>query len=331
MVFADDLARFAQRSPVARVGPIVERLRRPTRVATRGRSGVGVRTVASALAARGMAVTPGGHGDVVVLVIAETLKPEERASLVVDPATLIVLNKADLTASGPGRTMAGPMSEANRRAATLEADTGVPTFAMAGLLAAGADRPLDDELVTALRAMVDTPPELSSVDGFTSGAHPVARELRSRLLDRFDRFGVAHAVVALARGADPAVLPQLWRGLSQVDAVVAGVRSGVAAFRYRELRRAVAELRVLAIRSGDDDLAGWLCGEASVMAAMAAAVEVVQAAGLRVDGGHAREAHMRRAVQWRRYGRGPINPLHRECAADIVRGSLWLLADTAPR
>jgi hypothetical protein len=32
-------------------------------------------------------------------------------------------------------------------------------------------------------------------------------------------------------------------------------------------------------------------------------------------------AHQRRAVHWRRYSRGPVSALHRNCGADIARGS----------
>jgi hypothetical protein len=39
-------------------------------------------------------------------------------------------------------------------------------------------------------------------------------------------------------------------------------------------------------------------------------------------------AHLRRAVHWRRYSRGPVDALHRSCGADIARGSLRLLGRT---
>ena len=42
-------------------------------------------------------------------------------------------------------------------------------------------------------------------------------------------------------------------------------------------------------------------------------------------------AHLRRAVHWRRYARGPVNALHRSCGADIARGSLRLLAGARRR
>jgi hypothetical protein len=61
------------------------------------------------------------------------------------------------------------------------------------------------------------------------------------------------------------------------------------------------------------------------MATMTAAVDVVTAAGLSVDRGDTAVAHLDRALAWRRYGRGPVNALHSQCSADIVRGSLRLL------
>jgi hypothetical protein len=72
-------------------------------------------------------------------------------------------------------------------------------------------------------------------------------------------------------------------------------------------------------------LFGLLNSEAAVLATMAAAVDVVEADGISVDRGDQPEAHRRRAVQWRRYGSGPVNALHRSCSADITRGSLRLL------
>jgi hypothetical protein len=52
---------------------------------------------------------------------------------------------------------------------------------------------------------------------------------------------------------------------------------------------------------------------------------VVEAVGVQVDRGDDAAAHLRRAVHWRRYSRGPVNALHRSCGADIARGSLRLL------
>jgi hypothetical protein len=61
---------------------------------------------------------------------------------------------------------------------------------------------------------------------------------------------------------------------------------------------------------------------------MAAAVDVVEAAGLSVDRGDDPSSHLRRAAHWRRYSRGPVDALHRSCGADIARGSLRLLGRT---
>ena len=95
--------------------------------------------------------------------------------------------------------------------------------------------------------------------------------------------------------------------------------------RYRRVRAAIAELHALATRSGDQELAGFLATDDTVLAVMAAAVEVVEADGMHVDRGDDRQAHRRRAVYWRRYGSGPVGALHCSCAADICRGSLRLL------
>jgi hypothetical protein len=87
----------------------------------------------------------------------------------------------------------------------------------------------------------------------------------------------------------------------------------------------MAEMQALAIELDDEGLLGLLNSEAAVLAVMAAAVDVVETDGIRVDPGEHPDAHRRRAVRWRRYGGGPVNALHRSCSADIVRGSLRLL------
>jgi hypothetical protein len=43
-----------------------------------------------------------------------------------------------------------------------------------------------------------------------------------------------------------------------------------------------------------------------------------------VDRGATAAAHLRRAVHWQRYRRGPVASTHRACGGDIVRGSLRL-------
>ena len=317
--FGAHLTRFAEAAAMPGLPPIIDRLGRPIGVAVVGRTGVGRDTVAAALRHRGVAVTADrATAEVQVLVIAEALKPEERALAVALP-TLIVLNKADLTGSRSG----GALANAHRKAADVQRRTGTPTVAIVGLLGK-ATLPLDDDLVDALRTLVSNPADLASVDAFTRGDHPVRRDVRMRLLERLDRFGIAHAVLALAGGADPATLPTLLRQLSNVDAVLSGLRACAAPVRYRRLRTALAEIHSLAVELDDEGLLGLLNSDAAVLASMAAAVDVVEADGIRVDEGDHPEAHRRRAVQWRRYGGGPVNALHRRCSADIARGSLRL-------
>src|SRR5882757_7415731 len=338
--FDEYLTRFAEPAATPGLTPIIGRLRRRIGVAVVGRTGAGRNTVAAALRHHGVAVTADpATAEVQVLVIAEALKPEESAMTVGLP-TLIVLNKADLTGSHSG----GALPNAHRRAADVQRRTGTPTVAMVGLLAAttgasgatgkttGASEAkgettgaLDDELVDALRTLVSTPADLGSVDAFTRGEHPVGGDVRTRLLERLDRFGIAHAVLALARGDEPATLPALLQRLSNVDAVLGGLRACTAPVRYRRLRAALAEIHSLAIELDAEGLFGLLNSEAAVLATMAAAVDVVEADGIRVDPGDHPDAHHHRALQWRRYGGGPVNALHGSCSADITRGSLRLL------
>jgi hypothetical protein len=317
--FEEQLTRFAEGTATPGLPQIIGRLRRSIGVAVLGRTGVGRDTVAAALRHHGVAVTVDpAAADARVLVIAEALKPEELALAATGPPTLIVLNKADLTGSRSG----GALPNAHRRAADVQRRTGMPTVAMIGLLAATG---LDDDLVDALRTLVRVPADLGTVDAFVHGDHPVGSDVRTRLLERLDRFGIAHAVLALARGDDPATLPVLLQRLSNVDAVLAGLRARTAQVRYRRLREALAEIHSLAIELDDEDLFGLLNSDAAVLAKMTAAVAVVEAEGIRVDPRDDPDAHCRRAAQWRRYGGGPVNALHRNCSADITRGSLRLL------
>ncbi|WP_347686187.1 hypothetical protein [Mycobacterium sp. B14F4] len=300
--------------------PVVRRVTAPIRVAVRGRDGVGRGTVAAALAGAGVAVTTDpAAADVGVVVIAEVLKPEDRALLdgFSGPA-VVVLNKADTTGSGTG----GPVVVAHRRAAGYRAVTGVPTVPMIALLA---DVALDDELIGALRTLRNAPADLSSADAFVAGPHPVSAPVRQRLIATLDRFGIAHAVLALDGGVAAGALSGHMRRLSGLDRVVEQVDAAAAPLHYRRIRTAVIELRALATQSGDDRLTAFLRTDTTVLAVMTAAVHVVEAAGVRVDRGDDAAAHLRRAVHWRRYGRGPVGPLHRACAADITRGSLRLL------
>jgi hypothetical protein len=296
------------------------RITAPLRVAVLGRDGVGRGTVAAALTASGVAVAPdAAAADVHVLVIAETLKPEDRALLAVaDKPIVTVLNKADLTGLGDG----GPLARAHRRAAYCRALTGVPTVPMVALLATAN---LDDELMSALRVLVTEPADLTATDAFASGRHSLPPGLRRRLLATFDRFGIASAVLALSEGADDATVSTTLRRASQVDRVIEHIDGAGAPARYDRLQSAIAELRFLAVQSDDQRLAEFLSTDQAVLGMMAAAVEVVKAAGVEVDGGDDAAAHLRRAVHWRRYSRGPVSALHRSCGADIARGSLRLL------
>ena len=86
-----------------------------------------------------------------------------------------------------------------------------------------------------------------------------------------------------SRGADTASLPALLRRLSQVDRVVAQLTATGAAVRYRRVRSALAELRALAVQSGDERLTEFLSADDTVIAVMAAAVDVIEATGVDVD------------------------------------------------
>nr|WP_192725277.1 hypothetical protein [Mycobacterium sp. OAS707] len=310
------MRRFAEHSKDPRLQPVIARLAAPIRVAVLGRGGVGRGTVAAALAASGMAVTTDATAaDVQVVVIAEAVKPEDRALLAVDKPSVTVLNKADLTGFGDG----GPLARAHRRAAEFRTLTGVPAVSMIALLATAE---LDDELMRALRVLVTEPADLTSTDAFVDAAHPVPPELRRRLLATLDRFGIASALLALGEGAE---VSSVLRRASRLDRVVEHIVAAAAPVRYRRLQTAITELRCIAVLSGDSQLADFLSTDETVLAVMSAAVDVVEAVGVQVDRGDDAAAHLRRAVRWRRYSRGPLSPLHRNCAGDIARGSLRLL------
>jgi len=315
-IFTNELTRFGERAGDPRISALTSGLSGPIRVDVRGRDGVGRAAVASALAGEGLVITGADAAEVAVVVVAEALKPEDRAMIGPIPS-LIVLNKADLAGFGAG----GPIAVADRRAADLEALTGVPTIPMVGLLAAPM---LDEELATALRALVSEPADLTSTDGFLAAEHSVARSVRERLLERLDLFGIAHGVLALGQGAQDAALPAALRRLSQLDRVMARLAAVGAEVRYRRMESVLVSLRAMAA-GGVPAVAEFLSGDDAVLAAMAAAVDVVAAEGLTVDDDDDPSAHLQRALHWHRYSRGPVNRLHRRCGADICRGSLRLL------
>jgi hypothetical protein len=322
-IFTNELTRFADRTGDARIAALIAHIDGPLWIAVRGRDGVGRGTVAAALAGIGLTVVDrDATADVDVVVVAEALKPEDSA-LIGDGPTLVVLNKADLSGFGAG----GPIAVADRRAADYQALTGAPTVAMVALLAAAA---LDDELIGALLVLTAEPADLTSTDGFLSGQHSLPRAVRARLLATVDLFGIAHGVLALRQGTDAAALPAVLRRLSQVERVVAQVAAVGAEVRYRRLCSALAELRTVAA-AGRPDVDEFLADDDAVIAVMAAAVDVVEAAGLSVDPDDEPSAHLRRAQHFHRYSRGPVNQLHSSCGADICRGSLRLLRRTQSR
>ncbi len=280
----------------------------PVRSVVLGRPGCGRRTVARALRAAGVVVAgPGQESDVDVYVVAETLKPEDRAVLT-RPARpcVAVLNKADLTGFGGE----GPVAAAAAHCERLRLTIGVPIHPLVALAAAAAlERDvLDEAVLEALRVLTADPATLACADGFLTAEHRLVRPIRERLLTHLDLFGIAHAVVALRDGADRAGVAEALRRASGVDAVLAAITRAAAPARYQRLAEDVT-----APFGGDD---------AAVAARMSAAIEVVEAAGMAVDRDDDVDAHLRRAVAWRRYSRGPVSDLQRRCAEDIVRGSL---------
>lgn len=313
--FQNVLTRFAQGCGDAAVSAVAARLAVPLLVAVSGRAGVGRTTLSRALAGAGIRTALAGDGpegspDVAVVVIAEAVKPEDQSSVAAwrdaGVPVLVVRNKADLAGRIPADALRGRLVD-------------VPVEPAVALLAAV---DLDHEMLTALRTLAAHPADLRSVDAFLDTAHPLPGDMRLRLLRALDRRGIAHSVRLLREGADPLDLPALLRELSAIHRVLDRIDALAAPVRYRRVREALTELQGLA--AGNDRLAEFLAGDDAVLAAMTAAVDVVESAGMEVDPGDDAAAHLRRAVRWRRYGRGPVSPLHRACAADIARGSLRL-------
>src|SRR6476469_3863668 len=98
-IFVDALMRFAEDRNDPRLSQITASISAPMQIAVLGRDGVGRTAVGAALTTSGLAVVADAAcADVHVLVIAETLKPEDRALLAAaDRPIVAVLNKADLT------------------------------------------------------------------------------------------------------------------------------------------------------------------------------------------------------------------------------------------
>lgn len=280
------------------------------RVSVAGRPGCGRSTVARALRCAGVAVVgPPDCPDLDIYVLAETLKPEDRLALADSARPVVaVLNKADLTGFGG----AGPVAAAASRCRQLGDLTGVAVYPLAGLAAVAAvdATVVDEELLDALRVLTSDPADLGSTDRFAAGGHRLPHSLRERLLTHLDLFGIAHAVLALRDGADRAGVVAALRWASALDGLLAGIVAAAAPARYRRL----TEAHPTESSAGDE----------AVAARMAAAIAVVQAAGMTVDSDTSAAAHLRRAILWQRYARGPVSRLHGRCGADIARGSLRL-------
>jgi hypothetical protein len=343
-IFVDELARFAAGHADARVTAIGERAAAPLRVAVRGRRGVGRSTVAHALdragTAAGFVVSSPGCAvdrevDVIVYVTTEVIKPEDAAAIAAaGRPVLAVLNKADLAGSLSGRTGDGPIAAARTRCTHLSELIGVPVEPMIGLLAVAALDDLDDTLWAALRVLAAHPGGAVSLDGsfdgFLAANNPVPADVRLRLLDTLDLFGTALGIAAVRQGKTAAQVRALLRRLSCLDAVVNKVSAVGAEVRYQRVLDVVAELEALAV--SDERISGFLSRDDTVVARMAAAVDLAEAAGLEVGPVFADRddpaAHLPRAARWQRYSRGSVSDLHRACGADIARGSLRLWSQT---
>lgn len=348
-VFVDELTRFAAGHADPRVTAIAERAAEPLRVAVRGRRGTGRGTVARGLrAAAGeqaaiapaafREVAPAGgmepDAEVIVHVVTEVVKPEDADAIAgARQPVLAVLSKADLIGSLSGRNGDGPIAAARSRAADLSALVGVPVEPMIGPLAVAALGGLDRGLWEALRVLADHPGRADlfdlSCDGFLTAQSPVPADVRLRLLDALGLFGAALAVAAVRQGRTPDQVRVLLRRMSCVDAVLGTLSAVGAEARYRRVLDAVAALEALAV--GDERIGGFLTRDDTVLARMAAALDVAEAAGIKADpvsaDGRDAAAHLSRAVRWQDYslGRaGPVSDLRRACGADIARGSLRL-------
>jgi hypothetical protein len=342
-IFVDELKRFAAGHPDARVTAIAERAAAPLRVGVHGRRGVGRGTVARALggaAAAGISVHPSARAagkdvDVVVHVTAEVLKPEDADAIAAARQPLVaVLNKADLAGSLSGRTGDEPIAAARTRCAELGGLVGVPVEPMIGLLAVAALEGLDETSWAALRTLAAEPGGAEalddSFDGFLAAKNSVPAGERRHLLETLDLFGTALAVAAARRGRTRAQVAALLRRMSGIDAVVARVTALGAEVRYQRLLDAVAELEALAVgQTGSwERIGAFLSHDDTVVARMAAAVDLAEAAGLDVGRCDEPAEHLPRAARWQRYSRGPVSDLHRACGADIARGSLRLWSQT---
>lgn len=362
-IFVDELARFAADCADQRVATIAERAAAPLRVEVDGRRGVGRATVARALggSGSGIAVQVAGAassgadvpielpGDVLVYVVAEAVKPEDSAAIAAADAPVVaVVNKADLAGSLSGRGGDEPLVAARALCGELAARVGVPMDPMIGVLALAsltdlqADGP-GGSLWAALTTLAAHPGGAGldgSFAGFLTIDHPddspLPVQARERLLAALDLFGIALGIAAARQGRTAGQVRALFRRTSGIDNVLSRIAVAGAEARYQRVLCAVAELEALAVgdRALGERIAGFLSRDDTVVARMAAAVDLAEAAGLDPDGpgspdmngaGHRDPAaHLPRAVRWQRYSRASSSDLHRACGADIARGSLRL-------
>jgi len=113
--------------------------------------------------------------------------------------------------------------------------------------------------------------------------------------------------------------------------VAAGPDVGDAAGRYRSICAVLSEIYCTASELDDARVWTWLASDVVAALRTTAATAALEADGLAVDAAMDPDAHLRRALHWRRYGRRTTADLQRRCAADVSRGSLRLLAGAAPR
>jgi hypothetical protein len=322
------MPRWLDMTEQQQIGPVLtRRVGAPLRVAVHGLPGVGSSAVVSALAAVQRFEIVRSAPEITVRVIAEVVKPEDLEAIeqAAGPV-LVVLTKADLCGLGRG----GPVETARRRCVRLARVAGAPVEPLVGLLARAALDPdvLDPALIEALQVLADAPADLRTAQTFVSGPHPVPATMRQRLVDTLDLFGIAHAVIALRGASDaaPDALHTVFRQVSGVDEVVARIEALGAEVRYRRLLAFISDWDLRALT--DSGAAEAVVSDDVVFARMAAAIDVMSAAGLAVEvdvpAAEPDTVHLRRAVRWQQHSTGPVTALHRSCAADISRGSLRL-------
>lgn len=316
LIFADVLRRFADALGEPAVTAVADRVAEPLRVAVHGRAGVGRRTVARALSGSGVTVTAERDAEAVVHVIAEVAKPEDATAVAAGTRpVLAVLNKLDLT----GRAACTAATARLR----------VPIEPMSGLLAVAAlENTVDDRLWAALGVLAGIPASLAGAADPGAGPAELSAELWRRLRDTLDMSGIGHAVAAVRRGRSADQLGESLRRVSRIDAVIERLGVIAAPVRYRRLSDAVLRLESLAVSDGR--IAAFLTRDDVAASRMAAAMRVVEAAGLpavgAVDSADGPAEQARRAVHWQRYSEGPVDALHRGCGTDIARGCLRLFA-----